>query len=94
MPSSSEQLNAVVGSLVTFMIVVGVAAMMRKVLAEDTGLEFLPSISPRAKRPLVEKYGLWAVNRAEAFCPQNDVECVEREAKRAYQVYRQRRGLT
>ena len=50
------------------------------------------SIPWEAKKPLIDKYGLWAVNRAEAFCPENDVACVAREAERLYTVYRQRRS--
>jgi len=64
----------------------GVAAMMRAA--------FLPahhSIPWAAKEPLIEKYGKWAVNRAEAMCPENDVACVEREAKRMVEVLRYRR---
>ena len=94
MPS---QLDSVFNAAMAFTLVAGVAAVLGKAVDGQSpagkGQEFLPSIAPEAKRPLVEKYGLWAVNRAEAFCPHNDVECVEREAKRAYQVYRQRRGL-
>jgi hypothetical protein len=36
------------------------------------------------------KYGWWAARQAEALCPHNDVACVEREAKRLYEVVRQR----
>ncbi len=36
------------------------------------------------------KYGLWAARQAEALCPHNDVACVEREAKRLYEVVRHR----
>jgi len=51
------------------------------------------SIPWEEKKPLVEKYGLWAVNRAEAFCPENDVACVEREAKRLIETYKYRREI-
>ena len=40
---------------------------------------------------IADKYGKWAANRAEAFCPENDVACVEREAKRMYEVVTHRR---
>jgi hypothetical protein len=33
------------------------------------------------------------VNRAESFCPENDVACVEREAKRLIETYESRRGV-
>lgn len=46
-----------------------------------------------AKKPLLDRYGSWAVNRAEAFCPHNDVACVEREARRLIESYRYRREL-
>ena len=36
------------------------------------------------------KYGWWAARQAEALCPHNDVACVEREAKRLYEVVKQR----
>jgi len=39
---------------------------------------------------IAEKYGWWAARQAEALCPHNDVACVEREAKRLYEVVRQR----
>ncbi len=61
--------------------------MMSRVMAEHH------SIPWEAKKPLVDKYGLWAVNRAEAFCPENDVACVTREAERLYEVYRARREI-
>ena len=63
---------------------------------DSNSLEVLPathhSIPWETKKPLIEKYGLWAVNRAEAVCPHNDVVCVEREAKRLFEVYTQRGG--
>jgi hypothetical protein len=50
------------------------------------------SIPWEAKKPLIDRYGLWAVNRAEAFCPENDVACVTREAERLYRVHIERSG--
>ncbi len=92
----SDQL-AIINAAVSFALVAGVAATLNRVMEGQfpagSRQEFLPAIAPDAKDPLVKKYGTWAVNRAEAFCPENDVACVEREAKRAYNVYRQRRGL-
>ena len=79
-----------IGSLMTFVVeamaITGVAVMASRALEEHH------SIPWEAKKPLIEKYGLWAVNRAEAFCPENDVACVEREAKRLIEVYKYRRG--
>jgi hypothetical protein len=39
---------------------------------------------------IAEKYGWWAARQAEALCPHNDVACVDREAKRLYEVVRRR----
>ena len=50
------------------------------------------SIPWEAKKLLIDKYGLWAVDLAERFCPENDVACVQREAERLITVYRQRRS--
>jgi len=50
------------------------------------------SIPWEDKRRLIEKYGKWAVDMAEGYCPHNDVACVEREAKRFQEVFRYRRG--
>ena len=82
----SQQVGSIVNFAVSGFFVTGVAVMMSRAVSPGHH-----SISPEAKRPLVEKYGKWAVNRAEAMCPHNDVSCVEREAKRALEVLRQRR---
>lgn len=37
---------------------------------------------------LVEKYGTWAVGRAESVCPEGDVACVEKEAGKLIYAYR------
>lgn len=50
------------------------------------------SIHGEPRRRLVEKHGSWAVGRAEAICPENDVACVEREAKRLIETLRSRYG--
>jgi len=39
---------------------------------------------------IADKYGWWAARQAEALCPHNDVTCVEREAKRLYEVVKYR----
>ncbi|MDD5501232.1 MAG: hypothetical protein PHH57_06075 [Candidatus Omnitrophica bacterium] len=39
---------------------------------------------------IAENYGWWAARQAEALCPHNDVACVEREAKRLYEVVKHR----
>ena len=95
MPVSQQlDLNNLVSSTASAMLVIGVAVMMSRAI-DSNSLEVLPathhSIPWEAKKPLIEKYGLWAVNRAEAVCPHNDVVCVEREAKRLMEVYKYRR---
>ena len=83
----SEQLEPVIGFVTSIAVMAGVAVMVR-----EAAIEALPhSIPWEAKKPLVEKYGKWAVHRAEAFCPENDVACVEREAARLYEVTTMRR---
>jgi len=50
------------------------------------------SIHGEPRRRLVEKYGSWQVSRAESVCPEGDVACVAKEAKRLSEVYRSRHG--
>ncbi len=83
---NSVQLESIINFAISAFIVTGVAVMMGRVIGHH-------SIPWEAKKPMVERYGTWAVNRAEAFCPENDVACVEREAKRLIEVYRCRREL-
>ena len=83
----SQQFEPVIGFTTSVLVLAGVAVMMRQM----TGVTFHHSIPWEAKKPLVDKYGLWAVNRAEAFCPEGDVACVEREAKRMQEVMKYRR---
>jgi len=85
--SASEQLEPIIGFATSMAVIAGVAVMVRQM----TGAMFHHSIPWEAKEPLIDKYGLWAVNRAEAFCPENDVACVEREAKRMFEVRKHRR---
>jgi hypothetical protein len=53
----------------------------------------LPSAAlPREElRRIADKYGWWATRQAEAQCPYKDTACVEREAKRLYEVVKYRR---
>jgi len=46
------------------------------------------SIHGPEREELVKQYGTWAVGRAESVCPEDDVECVRREAARLLQAYR------
>ena len=99
MPTSQQ---SVIDFAISSFIVTGVAVMMSRAM-DATSREIKPrllsrtverhSIPREAKQPLIEKYGLWAVNRAEAVCPHNDVACVEREAKWSLETYRQRREI-
>ena len=50
------------------------------------------SIHGEPRRRLVEEYGSWAVGRAEAVCPEDDIACVTREAKRLMETIRGRYG--
>ncbi len=50
------------------------------------------SIHGEPRQRLVERYGSWAVGRAEAICPEDDVACVTREAKRLIETLRSRHG--
>jgi len=53
--------------------------------------EYLPNSIPAVDlHRIADKYSWWAARLAEAVCPHNDVACVEREAKRLYEVVRQR----
>ena len=86
MPISLQfDLNNLISSAASTMLLAGVAVMMSRMV-------FSNPIPWESKKPLIEKYGLWAVNRAEACCPHHDVACVEREAKRLYEVYQRRRA--
>lgn len=55
-------------------------------------LEEQHSISGEPRRRLVEEHGSWAVGRAEAICPEGDIACVTREAKRLIETLRTRYG--
>ena len=88
----SEQIQPIIGLATSMVIMAGVAVMVRQIAHGVTAQEASHhSIPWQAKKPLIEKYGLWAVNRAEAFCPENDVACVEREARRMMEVMKYRR---
>jgi len=54
-----------------------VAAAMRAALGNPIPYE--------KKQELIEKYGEWAVKTAIKVCPHDDVECIEREARRLYE---------
>ena len=50
------------------------------------------SIHGEPRRRLVEQYGTWAVGRAEAVCPEDDIACVTKEAERLMETIRGRYG--
>ena len=83
---ADAQYEAIINFGTTVLTLAGVAAMVRAVFQPTHH-----SIPWEAKQPLMERYGKWAVNRAEALCPENDVACVEREAQRMVEVLRYRR---
>lgn len=80
------ELEPIVSFGMTMVTLAGVAALVGGTIRVASH----HSIPLEAKRPLQEKYGKWAVDLAEAFCPENDVACVEREARRLIEVRRYR----
>jgi len=74
----SEQLTSAVHFAIAAFLLAGVAVMAGKAIGHH-------SIPWEDKMRLTEKYGKWAVNQAEAFCPEDDVACVEREARRLFE---------
>jgi len=80
------ELEPIVSFGMTMVTLAGVAALVGGAVRAASH----HSIPLEAKRPLYQKYGKWAVDLAEAFCPENDVACVEREAKRLIEVRRYR----
>jgi hypothetical protein len=82
MPS---QLDVIAAWTVGLVSIAGVAALVKAVAFPDN------PIPHKKRQELEEKYGHWAVSSAIAACPQDDIECVEREAKRLHQVRLYRR---
>ncbi len=75
----SEQLTSAVHFAIVAFLLTGVAVMTGKVTGHH-------SIPWKDKARLTGKYGRWAVNQAEAVCPEDDVTCVEREARRLFEA--------
>lgn len=72
---------------------IAVAAATRQ-LALDTGQGLQSNPVPSQKRlELEQRYGRWALETAIAVCPHEDIECIEREAKRLYEVRTWRRSI-
>lgn len=95
----ADPLTGTAASLATLSLALaGVAALARAVMglalpssspSTGSGQRSGHSSNPipwGEKERLYRLYGKWAVGRAEADCPQGDVACVEREAKRLYEV--------
>ena len=92
---TSEQLNSVINFAISGFVITGVAAVMSRAMSSPKKSLMTVerhSIPWEAKKKLIDKYGLWAVNMAEQYCPHNDEACVEREAKRFYEVFTKRRS--
>lgn len=83
---ATEQFTSIINYAVLAFFLTGVAVMVSRTISHH-------SIPWEDKVRLSEKYGTWAVNRSESFCPENDVACVEREAKRLIDTYKYRREL-
>ena len=83
----SQQYESIVGFATTLVALAGVAVMVRGM----TGAMFHHSIPPEDLNRISREYGWWAARRAESVCPHMDVACVEREAKRLYEVTKYRR---
>ncbi len=81
-------------SIIAFAIPLTILGFVSGMLFEGSSEKELSSghhsIHGEPRDRLVEKYGTWAVGRAEAVCPEGDVACVTREAKRLSEVYRSR----
>lgn len=75
----SEQSASLINLVVLAFFLTGVAVMAGTVIGHH-------SIPWEDKVRLTEKYGKWAVNQAEAVCPEDDVACVEREARRLFEA--------
>jgi len=84
---TSEEIQAVAGFAGSVMALAGVAVMVKTV----SRAIFHHSIPAEELRRIADEYGWWAARRAEAGCPHMDVACVEREAKRLYEVTKYRR---
>jgi hypothetical protein len=85
--SLPQQVNQVAAAAPA-VIALGSMAVLTRALV--TALFSNPIPWPEKAR-LRDKYGWWAVRRAEASCPHGDVACVEREARRLYEVTIHRR---
>jgi len=89
--NSSSQVSQVLGFATSVAIlgtVAAVLAVMTRAVFSSPGHHSIPR---EDLERIARQYGWWAARRAEAVCPHNDVACVEREAKRLYEVMMYRR---
>lgn len=70
--------------MMQLMVVAGMAGIGMKVIGGGGH----HSIHGPERERLVKELGTWAVGRAESVCPEDDVNCVEREAARLLKAYR------
>jgi hypothetical protein len=75
MPS---QLDAIFGWGIAIIGLFIVAAIGRQLVKAALG----NPIPYETRRDFESRYGKWAVETAIAVCPHDDIECIEREAKR------------
>jgi hypothetical protein len=78
MPS---QLDVVFRGVIVVLGISIVAAVGVKLLKALLG----NPIPYETRQELEGKYGHWALETAIAVCPHDDIECIEREAKRLYE---------
>lgn len=86
MTTASDQLDPIISFGASILVLAGVAVIGKGV----TEATFHQSIPWEDEKRLTESYGKWAVKRAIAFCPHNDVVCVEREASRLVETVKRR----
>ena len=85
----SPQLDAMTSVTAALMTIAGVAA-----LSNDLSHMVYYQANPlelETRLELERRYSQWAVKSVIAGCPQGDIECMEREAKRLSEVKLKRR---
>jgi len=79
---TTETLNGLVTVGITAMMVKAVTNQVNIMEARSRGHH---SISGESLIDIASRYGWWQARRAESMCPDNDVSCVEENAKRLYE---------
>jgi hypothetical protein len=59
--------------------------MNNAINSESSSKYLLQTLSSDDLKMISEKYGDWATKLAIAVCPLNDIDCIEREAKRLFE---------